>query len=158
MKILIENWRKFINEEEKKNISYSAVMLDQNSIKKLIDTFGDKKPETFVYEAPDYHLPHHMTITLGPLGQYAGDYQAGKQITLEVVGYGISNDAMAIQVKPPFPINSKQIPIPHITFALPPPPNGKPFLSNKIQNWTTKINPFNISGIVEEVPQKSEKK
>ena len=151
MKLIIENWLKFINEQgEKKNISYSAVMIDEESINKLKEKFDEYKPENFVYEAKDYPLPHHMTITMGALGKYSESYPNGETINLKVVGYGISNDAMAIEVEPPSEINSKSRP--HITFALP--PNGKPFLSNKIENWKSVEETFDISGTVEEVPQK----
>ena len=152
MKLLIENWRKFVNEEDQpKGISYSAVMLDQQSIEKLKKAFNNNKPENFVYEAKDYSLPHHMTITMGALEKYNQNYPVGENITLEVTGYGISGDAMAISVKPPFDISEK-IKQPHITFALP--PGGKPFLSNKIENWTPIDNTFSVTGIVKEVPNK----
>ena len=91
-----------------------------------------------------------MTIVPSELGQYANDYPVGKEIKLKVIGYGISEDAMAIKVKPPFPVKNN---IPHITFALP--VGGVPVKSNDIKQWTEldEKDQFDVSGNVEEMPE-----
>ena len=49
MKLIVENWRKFINEQgEKKNISYSAVMIDEESINKLKEKFDSGEENLYI--------------------------------------------------------------------------------------------------------------
>lgn len=147
MKLLLETWKSYLIEQA--SVSYSAVVLDDNSISKLKQEANKIIPKDFVYETKSgEQLPHHMTINMGPLKM--DGYKVGDKIDLKVVGFGISKDAIAAEVSPPYPIDSKSRP--HITIAIP--IGGKPFMSNKIETWNKIEQPFVVSGIVEEVPQK----
>lgn len=149
MKILIENFRKFLNEQ---NISYSGVVLDDESRQKLLDL-----------PIPDGWEPvaHHMTITLGPLVHKKGKhdfseaYSVGQEIELPVISVGQDDRAMAVKVAAPAEI-SKKISFPHITVAVNREGGGKPFHSNKIpeENFES-LDGLTLRGVVEEVPQPS---
>ena len=155
MKLLFENWKKFINEAV--NISYSGVVLYSDSKNNQVELLKQKAlkevPElkegyVFVTRNND-PLPHHMTINMGPLKMEG--YKVGDEIELEVVAFGVSKDAIAAKVKPPFPIDTKSVA--HITIAIP--VGGNPFNSNKIEkeNWR-ECTPITVKGVVQEVPQK----
>ena len=149
MKLLMENFRKFLNEQ---NISYSGVVLDDESRQKLLDL---PIPEGWEPVA------HHMTITLGPLVHKKGKhdfseaYSLGQGIELPVISVGQDERAMAVKVAAPAEI-SKKISFPHITVAVNRQGGGKPFHSNKIpeENFES-LDGLTLRGIVEEVPQLS---
>jgi hypothetical protein len=153
MKNLFENWKKFINEAV--NISYSGVVLyndpKNNQVEMLKQKALEKIPELkegYIFKTKaGEELPHHMTINMGPL-KMAG-YKVGDEIELKVISFGVSKDAVAAEVKPPFPIDTKSRP--HITIAIA--VGGTPFNSNKIQDWR-ECEPITIKGVVQEVPQK----
>lgn len=163
-----------IQAEMKKNIAYSGVVLDQDSVGKLkaaAKAIG--VPEGFVFqtkaEAP---LPHHMTIVAfkpikHPKGKhdFSEDYPVGGEVELTVTEIGYDDKAMAAKVIAPGPISEK-ISFPHITIAINPgkidpktgeidPKSiGKPYDSNKIPaDKFQKIGQFTVRGTVQEVPQ-----
>ena len=152
MKLLFENWRRYLTEQ---NISYSGVVLDEESRQKLLEL---PIPEDWEFVA------HHMTITMGPLvskkvdatGQpkynYTENYPVGSPIELHVVAVGFDDRAMAVKVSPPSPIRTKSFP--HVTVAVNRAGGGKPFHSNKIpeENFTP-LSGIVLRGTVEEVPQ-----
>lgn len=153
-KLIFENFRRFLLTEQK--VSYSAVVLDDESVQKLKDAAIDfGVPEGFVFKTKAGEpLPHHMTITLGPLGDFSTNYPVGEPITLKATHIGknerADEGAMAVKVEPPAAI-SKKIAFPHITLAIP--EGGKPFFSNKIpeENFKELSEKIELKGKVEEV-------
>ena len=140
------------DEAKTKRVSYSAVVLDSESADALKAAAEDFVPEGFVYNTKAGEpLPHHMTIKMGPLkDKYSEHYTVGDEVSLTVTHIGVSADAVAAKVVAPGPVKNK---IPHITIAIP--PGGKPSMSNKIPSEAfQEIDPINVTGIVEEVPQK----
>ena len=147
MKLILENWRQYLTEQK---ISYSGVVLDEESKQKLLEL---SIPEGWEPVA------HHMTITMGPLQHPKGKhdfsefYPAGAEVSLPVVAVGQDERAMAVKVKPPAEIN-KKISFPHVTVAVNRDAGGKPFHSNKIPEENFKpLSGIILNGVVEEVPQ-----
>ena len=147
MKLLFENWREFLNEQ---NISHSGVVLDEESKQKLLDL---NIPEGWE------PIAHHMTITMGPLTDEKGShdfsetYPEGAEIELPVVAIGQDERAMAVKVRPPNEIN-KKISFPHVTVAVNRAEGGKPFHSNKIPEENFKPSSgITLRGLVAEVPR-----
>jgi len=127
-----------IKEEPRKNVSYSAVILDENSKDKILSYFDSIIPNGWK------KFGHHMTIKMGSL---ENKQELGKQVVLEVVGIGKSEMAIAAQVKG-YPTMNK---IPHITLAININEGGKPVMSNFITDWEPISLPFQLTGIVSEV-------
>lgn len=147
MKLILENWRQYLTEQK---ISYSGVVLDEQSKQKLLEL---SIPEGWEPVA------HHMTITMGPLQHPKGKhdfsefYPVGAEVSLPVVAVGQDERAMAVKVKPPAEIN-KKISFPHVTVAVNREAGGKPFHSNKIPEENFKpLSGIILNGVVEEVPQ-----
>ena len=147
MKLILENWNKFLNDQ---HISYSGVVLDEESKQKLL-----------ALEIPEGWEPvaHHMTITMGALVHKKGKhdfseaYPIGSEVELPVIAVGRDERAMAVQVRAPAEI-SKKISFPHITVAVNRGEGGKPFHSNKIpQENFEPLSGITLRGSVEEVPQ-----
>ena len=147
MKLLFESWREYLTEQE---ISYSGVVLDQESQQKLLDL-----PIPEGWES----IAHHMTITMGPLVHKKGKhdfsetYPVGASVELPVVSIGQDDRAMAVRVTPPHPIKSKSSP--HVTVAVNRSEGGKPFHSNKIpeENFQP-LDGIILRGVVEEIPSR----
>ena len=147
MKLLLENWREYLTEQ---NISYSGVVLDEESRQKLLDL-----PIPEGWEP----IAHHMTITMGPIVHKKGKhdfsetYPVGAQIELPVIAVGADERSMAVKVTPPGDLN-KKIPFPHISIAVNREAGGKPFHSNKIpeENFQP-LSGIILNGTVEEIPQ-----
>ena len=147
MKLLFENWRKYLLTEQ--NISYSGVVLNEPSKQKLL-----------ALDIPEGWEPiaHHMTITMGPLTHPKGKhdfsttYPVGTEIELPVVAVGKDERAMAVKVEVPNPIKTKSWP--HVTVAVNRDGGGKPFHSNKIpeENFQP-LSGIILKGIVQEIPQ-----
>ena len=137
------------------NISYSAIVLDENSRANLLGRLSDAIPNGWEIVA------HHMTITMGPLVHPRGKhdfskvYPAGTTIDLPVTAVGQDKRAMAVQVMAPALI-SKKTKFPHITIAVNRADGGKPFHSNKIplENFED-ISKWGLvlRGVVTEIPQ-----
>ena len=147
MKLILENWRQYLTEQK---ISYSGVVLDEESKQKLLEL---PIPEGWEPVA------HHMTITMGPLQHPKGKhdfselYPVGTEVSLPVVAVGQDERVMAVKVKPPAEIN-KKISFPHVTVAVNRDAGGKPFHSNKIPEENFKpLSGIILNGVVEEVPQ-----
>ena len=147
MKLLLENWRQYLIEQ---NISYSGVVLDEESRQKLLEL---PIPEGWEPVA------HHMTITMGSFihkkgkHDFSGAYPPGAEIELPVIAVGQDDRAMAVKVQVPSEIN-KKISFPHVTVAVNREGGGKPFHSNKIpeENFEP-LSGIVLRGVVEEVPQ-----
>ena len=106
-----------INEDDKKTISYSAVVLDHESSELLLNKFNGEIPDGWKKYA------HHMTIALGKAIE--DENLLGSSQTLIVTQIGKSDMVIAVRVEG-FPSKNK---IPHITLAVNP-EGGKPFMSN----------------------------
>jgi len=126
-----------INQEDKKTISYSAVVLDYESSELLLNKFNGEIPDGWKKYA------HHMTIALGKAVE--DENLLGSIQTLIVTQIGKSDMVIAVRVEG-FPSKNK---IPHITLAVNP-EGGKPFMSNKIEEWED-IEPFEITGEVRNI-------
>lgn len=146
MKLILENWRGYLTEQD---ISYSGVVLDQESQQRLLDL-----PVPEGWES----IAHHMTITMGPLihkkgkHDFSETYPAGSSIELPVVSVGQDDRAMAVRITPPHPVKSKSFP--HITVAVNREGGGKPVHSNEIpeENFTA-LDGLVLRGVVEEIPR-----
>ena len=144
MKILLEGWRHYLTEQ---GISYSGVVLDQESQQKLLDLSIPEGWEP---------IAHHMTITMGPLANknseydFSQTYPVGTSVELPVVSIGQDDRAMAVRVAPPHPIKSKSSP--HVTVAINKNEGGKPFHSNKRpeENFQP-LDGIVLRGVVEEI-------
>jgi len=126
-----------INEDDKKTISYSAVVLDHESSESLLNKFNVEIPDGWKKYA------HHMTIALGK--EIEDENLLGSVQTLIVTQIGKSDMVIAVRVEG-FPSKNK---IPHVTLAVNP-EGGKPFMSNKIEEWED-IEPFEITGEVRNI-------
>lgn len=118
---------------------YSAVVLDEQSRKELLEAF------TLPYKWKP--VAHHMTIGFKESVPNYLRNDIGKTVQLLVKEMGISSDAMAVKVLGYHSSNN----IPHITLAIP--EGGKPFNSNFITNWTpcSPSNRILLTGKVEEI-------
>ena len=126
-----------LNEDDKKTISYSAVVLDNESSESLLNKFNGEIPDGWKKYA------HHMTIALGKAVEDENLLDSIQ--TLIVTQIGKSDMVIAVRVEG-FPSKNK---IPHITLAVNP-EGGKPFMSNKIEEWED-IEPFEITGEVRNI-------
>jgi hypothetical protein len=133
----IQSMMGVINEDDKKTISYSAVVLDYESSESLLNKFNGEIPDGWKKYA------HHMTIALGKAVE--DENLLGSIQTLIVTQIGKSDMVMAVRVEG-FPSKNK---IPHVTLAVNP-EGGKPFMSNKIEEWKD-IEPFEITGEVRNI-------
>jgi hypothetical protein len=133
----IKSMMGLLTEEDKKTISYSAVVLDHDSSELLLDKFRGEIPDGWKKYA------HHMTIALGKAVE--DENLLGSTQTLIVTQIGKSDMAVAVRVEG-FPSKNK---IPHVTLAVNP-EGGKPFMSNKIVDWND-TEPFEITGEVRNI-------
>ena len=133
----IQSMMGVINEDNKKTISYSAVVLDHESSELLLNKFNGEIPDGWKKYA------HHMTIALGKAIE--DENLLGSSQTLTVTQIGKSDMVIAVRVEG-FPSKNK---IPHVTLAVNP-EGGKPFMSNKIEEWKD-IEPFEITGEVRNI-------
>jgi predicted kinase len=118
-------------------ISYTGVVLDEESKSKLLSAFGQYIPDGW------NKIAHHMTITFGK-GLENKD-ELGKTVELTTQKIGVSDMAIAVEVDG---YESKNK-IPHITLAINP-DGGKPVMSNDITDWKT-TDKIKVFGIVTEV-------
>jgi tRNA nucleotidyltransferase (CCA-adding enzyme) len=133
-------------EIEKNKISYSAVVLDENSRNKLISFTKTFIPQDFEI------IAHHMTICLGEL---PNDLKSQINQKVELVAYeiGFSEKAIAVKVSGFYSKNE----ISHITLAVNRLAGGKPFDSNKIKDWVELEKNIELSGFVQEIPFENKK-
>jgi len=146
MKLLFENWRKFLNEislgTPTKDVSYTAFVLDDNS--KLLEYV----PEGWKT------LAHHMTI-LPPaemkrrLPSRWLDYNG----CLKVVGLAQNDMVVTARVDlGDLPMPMKILGLPHITIATNPETGGEPQMSNElVEEDFQPIGSFEVCGKVQEI-------
>jgi len=139
------------------SISYTAVVLDEKS-KTILEAKWNSKSLGSPKESWKVFC-HHATICMGELKTPEGKALVGQKVTFQVVSFLVDDKvACFIALKPdflaPFITNEHF----HVTAAVNVEVGGKPFMSNKlikdkIQDvWAFK--PFELSGVIEEVPNK----
>lgn len=140
---------KEILREGKEPTLYASVVLDDNSRKELLKSVTKFIPEGWKV------IGHHMTIYYGKesiiknevpelIDKVTQDIKNNVTAEIKVIGIGMSDDAIAVQVEG-YPSKNK---IPHITIAIP--QDGKPYNSNLITDWRAIDEDLNLSGKVVE--------
>lgn len=139
--------------EDKTLIDYSAVVLDETSIERLLKRLEVLIPKNWTLisdldpDIPDRTL--HMTISTGPIPDHLEKY-LGLNIGLWVEDYGIENGVFAVGVSGMESKNEK----PHITIAINKGVGAKPVDSNKIKNWKKLKRPLKVKGKIKEIQNK----
>jgi hypothetical protein len=129
--------------ERKKIISYSAVVLDDKSRKKLYDTFAKYIDDGYEY------IGDHMTLNMGEIdNKYVN--MLGLNVGLRVDGFAKNEFVIAVRIGN-FDLGDKT---PHITIAVNRKNGGKPKMSNDIKEWTPYLRPLILVGTVKEVEYK----
>lgn len=126
------------------DISYSAVVLDDESRTKLITSLSSLIPEGWKLVA------HHMTINLGNINDEFID-DINKSVQLTAYEYAIDDKVMAVKVNGYSTLNK----IPHITIAVNKKNGGKPVMSNYLTEWKVLKDTIQLTGIVSEIPNKN---
>lgn len=127
-------------------ILYSAVVLDKESHKILVNEFSDIIPDGWKIFA------HHMTIVFGQGLPEELERYLGMKVELRAIEFGISDLVMAVKVEG-FETTNK---IPHITLAVNVNDGGTPIMSNNILDWRRLSevigkNQITLTGTVEEI-------
>ncbi len=133
------------------DILYSAVVLDNASITKLLQVVGvypAEFPDGWIMGRNGGYFCDHMTICLGPLKDKT---DLGKEVAITVTHVGKSDMAIAFKVKG-YPSKNE---IPHITLAINP-EGGEPKMSNDITKWQD-LKHFTVIGVVSEVSKYTKK-
>ena len=125
------------------NISYSAVVLDENSKKRLINRFKSMIPEGWEI------IGDHMTINLGEIDPEYQKY-LGLPVRLAVEDIAMDDKVIAVGVSGFKTNNSKA----HITLAVNRANGGKPMMSNNLRNWERIRRPLSLTGKVLEIEYK----
>ena len=126
-------------EGKEDRVLYSAVVLSKDSHNKLLEVFADLIPEGW----RDY--AHHMTIVFGKGLPEDQQQYLDQEVTLYATDIGIGDNAIAVKVDG-YPTTNK---IPHITIAVS--PEGKPSMSNQIENWQPLGYDLPLKGTVTEI-------
>ena len=132
----IKIFEDYLNESK---ISYSAVVLDKASRKKLLGI--GTMPEGWEPVA------HHMTIDMGPLSDPS---LKGRKIKLEVIEAAENDFVVAAKVAILDPTLQVRNRTPHITIAVNKKEGGKPAMSKSLEGWV-KVRSIILSGVVKEI-------
>lgn len=133
-------------------ITYSAVVLDDESRNKLLSTLIYPNIEF----ADWIKIAHHMTICMRDLPEHLKKYWLDEEVTLTAREFGFNDKAAAVKVTGFFTITkSHEIEgegpkFQHITLAINP-SNGKPSDSNLITEWQ-EIESIKLRGTIKEIP------
>jgi hypothetical protein len=122
------------------NISYSAVVLDENSRERLINRFKNVIPEDWSI------IADHMTINMGEIDPEHEKY-LGLPVRLVVEDIAMDDKVIAVGVSG-FKTNNPKA---HITLAINKINGGKPMMSNNLRNWERIRRPLSLTGKVTEV-------
>ena len=137
--------RDLLKEDDmEQKVRYSAVVLDDESHAKLVQVFAPMIPEGWET------IAHHMTINMGALDAGSDakqDMENDVEVKLNVVDYAMDNLVMAVGVEGYPSSNAK----PHVTIAVNRAEGGKPYLSNKLNDWKPLSFPLQLTGKVTEV-------
>jgi len=123
-----------------KDISYTAIVLNERSKAKIIEAFKDKIPKGYRI------IVDHMTICLGRLPENQRD-EIGLTKQLTVESFAIDDKVAAVGVTG-YPSNNQY---PHIIIAVNDVNGGKAMMSNYLTNWEKALR-IRVSGVVTEVP------
>ena len=123
-----------------KGISYSAVVLDENSKERLIKRFNSMIPNDWKI------FGDHMTINLGAIDPEYAKF-LGMSVQISVDSIAMDDKVMAVGVSGFYSKNNH----PHITIAVNRQNGGKPMMSNNLTDWTPLKIPLLLKGIVTEV-------
>ena len=131
--------------ETAQKIAYSAIVLDEKSKTKLINTFKQVIPDN------DQWIPKadHMTIATGEIPKHLEKYLSFP-IRLKIISLGISDKAIAVGVEG---FESEKN-IAHVTVFVNLSKGGVANDSNKILDWKPIQVNFHLVGKVVEVPAK----
>jgi predicted kinase len=129
------------NDGDTTRVLYNGVMIDDTSKSKLLSIELAKKKLSEGWKS----FAHHMTISFGKPLEDRG--VIGKYVNLTATDIGESDMAIAVKVNG-YPSDND---IPHITIAVNVSEGGKPFMSNKITNWSPLGSPISLYGVVQEV-------
>lgn len=137
-------FKEFFNKEKNSKVSYSAIVLDEESKKLLLSS-----PEIKKYLNPKHEIiAHHMTIKLGSLENTPYENEEGTRETIIATHIGVSHDGNVVAVKVDgYSANQ----IPHVTISINRHENAKPKDSNNIKNWKPLQSPIRLTGIVEQI-------
>lgn len=124
-------------------ISYSAVVLDENSKQRLINRFKGVIPEGWEI------IAHHMTINMGEIDPEYEKY-LGLPVRLAVEDIAMDDKVIAVGVSG-FKTNNAKA---HITLAVNRTNGGKPMMSNNLTNWEKIRRPLSLIGKVTEIEYK----
>lgn len=151
MKLILENWRKFVNEvslgsDMAKSIQYTGFVLDPGHE-------GTTKLKDMVPEGWKEYA-HHMTMVPPPKMKQRLPTDQFFEGCLKVVAIAENEKVMAAKVDMGDELLYFKIEgIPHITIATNPEAGGRPVMSNDfLEEDFEDIEPIEICGKVEEVP------
>jgi hypothetical protein len=129
-----------LNEETKKKVSYTGIILSNQSKNLLLSTLSI--PEGWE------RVVHHMTINMGP---FKGPRELiGRTVKLEAVTFAMNDKVMAVGVKSDIPSTNA---VPHITVAVNRAKGAKPVMSNALVDWKPLTHPLSLEGTIQEVEQ-----
>jgi hypothetical protein len=126
------------------NISYSAVVLDDNSRQRLIERFKNIIPEGWDI------IADHMTVNLGEIDP---EYEKYLGLAVRLTVNDIAMDDKVIAVGVSSGINAHN-PKAHITLAVNRTNGGKPVMSNNLTNWEKLRRPLLLRGKITQVEYK----
>ena len=122
-------------------MSYTALVLDNQSRQKMIDFFQPIVIDWKVY-------CHHMTINMGKPKKDFSENLIGQFYTVKIISFADDDLVSAAGVLTDLPSKN---PIKHITIAVNEIDGGKPMLSKKLLHWIALKNPIEVSGSVQYV-------
>jgi hypothetical protein len=126
-------------------VSYSAVVLDEESRTRLINFMNAKNLIPEGWEI----LAHHMTINMGEL---SSENKKNIGMSIELTANDVAEDDKVIAVGVSgFPSNN---PKSHITVAVNRANGGKPQMSNNLTDWKRISVPIQLRGVITEVQYK----
>ncbi len=135
-----------LNEQDaSKKISYSAIILDDNSVIALKALINDLIKKGIINS--DWKISaHHATINMGPI--YDKDL-LGKTVNFKAteLAYNEKVCAVKVQVDDPIIFSNK---IPHVTLGFDQLNGAKPVMSNHLTDWKI-IKNINLSGQIKEI-------
>lgn len=94
---------------KKLKVLYAAVFLYDNEQRKLLEWW-----EREVGPLLSKKYGHHMTLAYRPDVEFISSLTLGKEVELEVIGYGADEKGQAVKVLAPVSTNND---IPHVTIA-----------------------------------------
>jgi SAM-dependent methyltransferase len=130
-------------------ITYAGVILDDGSRRLLLERLGDRIPPQCVT------LAHHLTLNLGKLDTTRNPANLlGQTVTLRVVTFASNERVAAAGVQGPVRAWSQH---PHITLGCDLSQGAESRESSDLTSWEPLAEPFDVTGVVREVPRFGER-